>query len=93
MKEGRSRKRKKRKKGAACMQLRLKERKRKEKRKTKQKRKKTRAPCWPQKVSAMIIVGDSGLGILEFNVPPTPKLIIMETGTEIPGGGGGGGCT
>ena len=30
---------------------------------------------------------------MEFNVSPTPKRIIMETGTEIPGGGGGGGYT
>ena len=25
---------------------------------------------------------------MEFNAPPTPKRIHMETGTEIPGGGG-----
>ena len=30
---------------------------------------------------------------MEFNVPPTPKSIIMEMGTDIPGGGGGGGYT
>ena len=40
-------------------------------------------------VASLVLLCDD-FGLLEFNVPPTPKR-IMETGTEIPGGGGGGG--